>query len=582
MRQVRAPGVYFEPSEQRIAPLELGTTGVPVFLGITRRGPLDRPVRVTSEARFVEVFGESLPDGYLGAAVHGFYANGGEECYVLRVARVEGPPGEAARTATYPVLDAGGEETLSLEALDPGSWGNHVAVSIIPTTPNRTFLTLDADKGEVTITVKSTHGLAPGTRVQVHDSRNTQWTRVRSVHGKRVTLTAPLIHDFSSSALTYVVAHSFDLVAREDEREERHVGLSLSGASPRFVERIVNENSALLRCRALRPDTPTEQAGPMALDKVRLNGGADGLEGLGPADFIGHDRGPGDRRGLMGLVEYEQIDLVVMPDLMSAFQRSDAFSLRGVEAVQEAAISLCENSLNRFAVLDMPPGCDYEEAQRWRRHFDSDKAALYFPWVVVLEHGRRRTVPPSGHVAGIFARGDREVGVHKAPANAIVEGIVDLDVLLRDVHLGILNDIGVNCMRPFGPRGLRLWGARTVSSDAEWRYVNVRRTVSAIKAAINRGMQWVVFETNDQRLWKQIEREVAIFLGRLYSQGMLAGATAEEAFVVRCDAETNPPDSIDRGMLTTSIGLSVTRPLEFIVFRLTQHLESEAQSAEEV
>ncbi len=582
MRQVRAPGVYFEPNEQRIAPLELGQTGVPVFLGITRRGPLDRPVLVTSEAQFVEVFGEPLPDGYLGAAVHGFYANHGEDCYVLRVARVEGPPGQAAGTATYAVLDGGGEETLLLEALDPGTWGNHVVVSIVPTTPNRTFLTLDADKGAITITVKSTHGLTPGTRVQIHDSQNTQWTIVRSVHGKRVTLTDPLSHDFSSSALTYVVAHAFDLVAREDDREERHSGLSLSGASPRFVERIVNENSALLRCRATRPDTPVEQAGPMALQRVRLTGGTDGLDGLGPQDFIGHDRGPGDRRGLMGLVEYEQIDVVVMPDLMSAFQRSESFSLRGVEAVQEAAISLCENSLNRFALLDMPPGCDYEEAQRWRRHFDSDKAALYFPWVVVLDKGRRRTVPPTGHVAGIIARGDREVGVHKAPANAVVEGIVDLDVLLRDVHLGILNDIGVNCMRPFGPRGLRLWGARTVSSDPEWRYVNVRRTVSAIKAAINRGMQWVVFETNDQRLWKQIEREVAIFLGRLYSQGMLAGETAEEAFVVRCDAETNPGDSIDRGMLTTLIGLSVTRPLEFIVFRLTQHLESEAQSAEEV
>lgn len=581
MRQVRAPGVYFEPNEQRVAPLELGQTGVPVFLGITRRGPLDRPVLVTSEPQFIEVFGEPLAEGYLGPAVHGFYANGGQDCYVLRVARVEGPAGEVALTARYPVLDGGGEETLILEALDPGTWGNQIVISITPTTPNRTFLTLDADAGAATITVKSTHGLGPGTRVRIHDSQREQWTTVRSVQGKRVHLLDPLAHDFSSSALTYVVAHAFDLYAREDEREERYTDLSLSGASPRFVERVVNEFSALVCCKALRPETPVAQSGPMAVAQVKLSGGADGLEGLGPQDFIGHNRGPGERRGLMGLVEFDQIDVVVMPDLMSAFQRSDAFSLRGVEAVQEAAISLCENSLNRFALLDMPPGCDYEEAQRWRRHFDSDKAALYFPWVVVLEDGRRRTVPPSGHVAGIIARGDREIGVHKAPANAVVEGIVDLDVLLRDVHLGILNDMGINCMRPFGPRGLRLWGARTVSSDAEWRYVNVRRTVSAIKAAIYRGMQWVVFENNDRGLWKQIEREVSIFLGRLYTRGMLAGQTAEEAFMVRCDDETNPSDAIDRGMLTTVIGVSVTRPLEFIVFRLTQHLESEAQSTEE-
>ncbi len=582
MREVRAPGVYFEPSEQRIAPLALGESGVPVFLGITRRGPLDRPVRINGEARFVELFGEALPDGYLGPALRGFFDNGGQDCYVLRIARVEGGPDDAvARVAHYTVLDAGGEPTLRIEAVDPGSWGNRVELTVTPTEPNRTFLTLDADAGETEVHVKSTHGLAPGTRIRVHDQNHTQWTTVRRVDGKRLLLTEPLERDFVSSAPTYVVAHAFDVHVRDFEREERFSGLSLAGASPQYVERTLNEQSALIRCTALRPDTPLEQSGPMALAAVRLEGGADGLVDLGPGDFIGHDRGPGDRRGLMSLVEYDLIDLVVMPDLMSAFERSTRFTLRGVEAVQEAAISLCERSLNRFALLDMPPGCDFEEALRWRRQFDSDKAALYFPWVIVLRDGKRQTVPPSGHVAGIYARSDRRVGVHKAPANEMVEGIVDLAVLLRDTHLATLNDTGINCMRPFGARGLRLWGARTTSSEPEWRYVNVRRTVSAIMAAIDTGMQWVVFEPNSPGLWKRIGRQVAAFLGQLYARGMLAGASAEEAFIVRCDRETNPTDVVEAGMLITEVWLSVTRPLEFIVFRLTQRLENEAQSAGE-
>lgn len=582
MREVRAPGVYFEPSEQRIAPLEIGETGVPVFLGITRRGPLDRPVRINGEARFVELFGEALPDGYLGAALKGFFDNGGQDCYVLRVARVEGgPKDEVARAAGYTLLDDGGEAVLTISAVDPGSWGNNVELTVRPTEPNRTFLTLDADAGADEVHVKSTHGLAPGTRVRIHDGQHTQWTVVRRVDGKRLLLDDPLERDFVSAAPTYVVAHAFDVHVRDYEREERFTALSLSGRSPRYVERLLNEQSQLVRCVAHRPATPLAQAGPMAVEGVHLDGGADGLVDLGPGDFIGHDRGPGDRRGLMSLVEYEQIDLVALPDLMSAFERSTRFTLRGVEAVQEAAISLCERSLNRFAILDMPPGCDYEEALRWRRQFDSDKAALYFPWVVVLRDGRRHTVPPCGHVAGIFARSDRRVGIHKAPANEIVEGIVDLDVLLRDTHLATLNDTGINCMRPFGPRGLRLWGARTTSSDPEWRYVNVRRVVSAIMAAIDNGMQWVVFEPNNANLWKRIARQVTAFLGQLYARGMLAGASAEEAFAVRCDAETNPPEVVEAGMLVTEVWLSVTRPLEFIVFRLTQRLESEAMAAGE-
>lgn len=582
MADVRAPGVYFEPSDQRVPPLELGRTGLPVFLGITRRGPLDRPVRVTSEARFVELFGEPVPHSYLSAAIRGFFDNGGDVCFVLRVARVDGAPGEdVARAAALDLLDRAGQATLRVEAQDPGTWGNHLAVELRPSPEIGTLLTRDAAAGSDRVQVKSTHGIAPGTLVRLTAREREQWTVVRSVEGKIVTLVDVLAHDFPSAAPSYLTAHAFELRVHDPDREERFEQLSLYGQSPRFVERVINDRSRLIRVTTLRPGTAPRQALPIDVAGARLSGGSDGLEDLGPDDFIGRDDGPGARRGLMGLVDEAEIDLVAMPDLMAAFQHSKRFrSLRDVEAVQDAAVSLCERSANRFALLDVPPGGDYEEALRWRQQFDSAHAGLYFPWVVTLEGGRR-VVPPSGHVAGIITRSDREYGVHKAPANEQVEGIVDLEVLLQDTHLAMLNDAGINCLRAFGARGLRLWGARTTSSEPEWRFVNVRRTFSSIAAAIERGTQWAVFEPNGPLLWKRLTRMVVGFLMTLREKGMLAGETPEDAFFVKCDDETNPPRDVDRGMLVAQIGLAITRPVEFIVFRLSQRLEDQAQADEE-
>lgn len=583
MTQMRAPGVYFEPNEQRIPPLELGQTGVPVFLGITRRGPLNRPVRLTSVARFSEVFGEPLDDSYLLDALRGFFDNGGTLCYVLRVARtVGGEHEDVAQIAQRHVVDRGGQRTLRIEAQDPGTWGNDLHVTVQMSPEIRTFLTRDAEAGDTTVQVKSTHGLGAGALIRVHDQTKQQWNVVQRVAGKVLTLRDPLNAPFKSAAPAYVTATAFDLTVREYERVERFESLSLFGQHVRFAERVINEQSRLIRVAALRPSTPLDKSGPMEIEAVALAGGSDGLTDLGPADFIGEDKGPGARRGLMSLVEHPDIDLLVMPDLMAAYQQSKRFrSLRDVEVVQDAAVSLCERSENRFAILDVPPGGDFEEALRWRQQFDSAHAALYFPWVVTARGGERRTVPPSGHIAGIFAGSDARHGVHKAPANEVIEGIVDLEVLLQDSHLAMLNDAGINCIRSFAARGLRVWGGRTVSSDPEWRFLNVRRTVSSISYAVERGTQWVVFEPNGPRLWKRVSRLIVGFLAGLREIGMLSGETPEQAFFVQCDGETNPREDVDRGMLVTRIGLAVTRPVEFIVFRLSQRLEDQAQADEE-
>lgn len=591
MAQARAPGIYHEPNEQRVYPLELGRTGVPVFLGFTRRGPLDRPVKVTSEAQFVEVFGEPMSEGYLLPALRGFFDNGGDQCFVLRVARAQGDAeDDVARRATMSVPDRAGAPALVIEAQDEGAWGNGLRVTLTGTQADgRTFLTRDADEGDETLQVKSSHGFSSGMLVCVHDEARDFWTWVTRTEGKLLTLAEPLPADFRSGAPTYVVPHTFSLTVRDYEREERFERLSMHGASPRFVERLVTDQSRLVRVRALRPATPAALALPMDHTDARLEGGADGTSNPGPEDFIGYDRGPSERRGLHGLVEHPEIDVIALPDLMAAYERGRAQdtprrrfrTLRDVEVVQDAVITYCERTRSAFAVLDLPPGADHEEALRWRQQFDSAHAAFYFPWVVTLIGARPVAVPPCGHVAGIISRLDREVGIHKAPANEVVDGVVDLSLLLQDDHLAELNSAGVNCIRPFAARGIRIWGARTASSDPEWRFVNVRRTVSSISAAIERGTQWAVFEPNGPALWKRVTRSIVGFLVGLREKGMLSGSTPEEAFFVQCDDETNAPDDVDRGMMTTRIGLAVTRPVEFIVFRVTQRLEDQAQQDEE-
>lgn len=197
---------------------------------------------------------------------------------------------------------------------------------------------------------------------------------------------------------------------------------------------------------------------------------------------------------------------------------------------------------------------------------------MYYPWVKLLDPntGEKIAVPPSGHVAGIYARNDTERGVHKAPANEIVRGALETELTLTKGEQDVLNPMGVNCIRSFTGRGLRVWGARTISSDPAWRYVNVRRLFNYVEKSIERGTQWVVFEPNDPDLWARVRRDVTAFLTGVWRDGALFGMTPQEAFFVKCDAETNPPDVRDRGQLVIEIGLAPVKPAEFVIFRLSQ------------
>jgi Bacteriophage tail sheath protein len=230
---------------------------------------------------------------------------------------------------------------------------------------------------------------------------------------------------------------------------------------------------------------------------------------------------------------------------------------------------------DRIAILDTPPDLTPQEVHRWRTTdagYDSKFAALYWPWVKVFDpvSGANRFVPPSGHMAGVWARNDDTRGVHKAPANEVVRGVISLQSQITRAEHDLLNPVGVNCVRSFPGRGVRVWGARTLASDAEWRYLNVRRLFNYLEESILLGTQWVVFEPNDHALWARIRRTISAFLVNEWRKGALFGTTPDEAFFVKCDEETNPAEGIDAGQVVCQIGVAPVKPAEFVIFQLSQ------------
>ncbi len=273
--------------------------------------------------------------------------------------------------------------------------------------------------------------------------------------------------------------------------------------------------------------------------------------------YIGRDGGPGARTGLKCFEEIDEISIVAAPGQTSA-------------AVQDALLTHCETRKDRFAILDSPETMS-GGVDKLARPRDSKYGGYYFPWIQVYDPERGNVfVPPSGHIAGVYARTDNERGVHKAPANEIVRGALGLKYNVSKGEQDILNPKGVNCIRLMLGGGIRIWGARTLSSDPSWRYINVRRLFIMVETSIERATQWVVFEPNDHRLWKRVTRTIASFLTLVWRNGALMGETPEKAFFVKCDSETNPPEVIDVGQLIVEIGLAPVKPAEFVIFRIGQ------------
>jgi phage tail sheath protein FI len=366
-------------------------------------------------------------------------------------------------------------------------------------------------------------------------------------------------------------AESFRLVARRGSTEETFDNLT-SKAGDRNAVTTVNAESKLIQL---------EEVGKTAVAKRRPTSGTYQLTGgtsVAPAaidtdDYVGDVQ---ERTGVGGLEELDEVTMVCVPDLVAAFQQG-SMDLDAVKGVQEAIVNHCSNLKDRMAILDSPPGLNPQQVKDWQAanaNFDSAFAALYYPWIEVADPvtGENIEVPPCGHMAGIWSRSDDTRGVFKAPANEPVRGALDLATQVTRGEQDLLNPAGINVIRTFPGRGIRVWGARTLSSDSTWQYLNVRRLFNYIEESILEGTEWVVFEPNDQELWQRIKRTIAAFLTGLWRDGALFGATPEQAFYVKCDEETNPSDIVEAGQVVVEIGIAPVRPAEFVVINIRQLL----------
>jgi phage tail sheath protein FI len=279
----------------------------------------------------------------------------------------------------------------------------------------------------------------------------------------------------------------------------------------------------------------------------------------------GADQAETDTKLIAALDDLKPIDEVALVAIPGATD----------DAVQNAVLDHCENEFaqDRFAILDGRRTTTLTKAAIQGGARDSSYGAIYFPWILVFDPATNAnvTIPPSGHLAGVFARVDSTRGVHKAPANEVIRGALNVEVPVSRQGQAGLNPDDINVIRKFDGN-ITVWGAHTLAGreDAEWRYVNIRRLFLFLRESIDQGTQWVVFEPNEPGLWAKIIRNVTAFLTAVWRDGALFGATAAEAFYVKCDAETNPPELRDLGQIVTEIGVAVVKPAEFVIFRISQ------------
>ncbi|MEV5775425.1 phage tail sheath subtilisin-like domain-containing protein [Streptomyces antimycoticus] len=507
-----SPGVYVEEVESGSRPIEGVGTSVAAFIGFAQKGPFNEPTLITNWTQFTTVFGDFVEGTYLASSIYGFFANGGGICYVVRIGDAEEaePGGEREGTA---------KEVASGPSAQLGPY-------VVRTLPGVT--------GEITVEVADPEGDDPPQDV---------FALVVKRDG--------------------VVAETYPAVTTKRSKEN--------------VATQVRARSQLIRLeepgRGAAPARPESQVVTLAASPGAGPGAGAAVvpDALSADSYVGD---PDQRTGFGGLEAVEEITMVAAPDLMSAYQRG-AVDLETVITVQRGLITHCEAMGDRIAILDPPPALSPRQIKTWREEttgFDSRYATLYYPWIKVFDPavGRDAFVPPSGHIAGVWARNDETRGVHKAPANEVVRGAVALQTQITKGEHDLLNPIGLNCIRAFPGRGIRVWGARTLADDASWRYLNVRRLFNYLEESILAGTQWVVFEPNDDALWARIRRTISAFLVNEWRKGALFGLTPDEAFYVKCDRETNPPESIDAGQVICEVGVAPVKPAEFVVFRLAQ------------
>jgi phage tail sheath protein FI len=540
MPEYLSPGVYVEEVDRGPKPIEGVGTSMAAFVGFTEKAELVRevggelvvenllnhPQLVTNWTQYVERFGGFVAGVNLPQSVYGYFMNGGSRCYVVSVRTF--PKAEAT------LVNAQGKPALSVRARMAGAEGMKLRVRVGD-------LALPAPAPAAK---KGAEGEAP--QAAPEEGGDYGFT----LHVEKETATGGWKYLETLSGVKFQTA----LV----EGKKRTVLTFKNNKLPKFVELAVLEETSLEKA------VPREQEQPLMIEKKLLE-----------APQLGEFRGDvSERKGVEGLEVLDDVTMLCVPDLMTTMP-GEKLNLDMVKSAQMLMIAHCERMGDRVAILDVPPDLTPQEVKKWRMDvagFDSSYAAMYYPWIKVMDPVTEVLVniPPSGHMAGLWARSDNTRGVHKAPANEIVLGAVGLAYQTTKGEQDTLNPIGVNCIRAFPGRGIRVWGARTLSSDPSWRYINVRRLFNYVEKSIENGTQWVVFEPNNRKLWARVNRDVSSFLRMVWRDGALFGSSPAEAFYVKCDDELNPPESRDLGRLIVEIGLAPVKPAEFVIFRISQ------------
>lgn len=545
MPEYLSPGVYVEEVDRGPKPIEGVGTAMAAFIGFTEKAEmarevdnellvenlLNRPQLVTNWTQYVERFGGFVPGVNLPQAVYGYFTNGGSRCYIVSVRTF--PKAEGV------LMNAQGKPALTVRARQAGVGGLKLRVRV-------GNLALPAPAtGKKSATAETEGAPAPAETSEIgageygfsilveKEATSGGWKNVETIDGLRMQ--------------TAVV-----------EGKKQPVLVYKNNKLPKFIELEVMDNNSLEKAM------PREQEQPLSIDKKLL-------EAPQAMDFRGD---VSERKGVEGLEVLDDVTMLVVPDLMTTMP-GEKLNLDMVKSVQTMMIAHCERMGDRVAILDAPPDLNPQEVKKWRMDiagFDSSYAAMYYPWVKVMDPATDTVVkmPASGHIAGLWARNDNTRGVHKAPANEVLSGVIGLAYQTTKGEQDTLNPIGVNCVRSFPGRGIRVWGARTLSSDPAWRYINVRRLFNYVEKSIENGTQWVVFEPNNRKLWARVSRDVSSFLRTVWRDDALFGSSPDEAFYVKVDDELNPPESRDMGRLIVEIGMAPVKPAEFVIFRVSQ------------
>ena len=416
--------------------------------------------------------------------------------------------------------------------------------------------------------IKNASGFQTGDIVAFSDGNEIQYNKISSVQDNLISFTK----EFSGEVTDNNILPSKTISTCEFNVEVKYEDVSLNVRAANYVKNKMAKSDMLnISCNISETE---ELDAPFSMlagkDKnilvIGLDGGADGTkEALSPSDFIGTDNGPGKRTGIQSFIDNDIVSIIAVPGVTDA-------------NVQLSLTAHCESLGSRFAVLDLPMDSKkIDDVMAHRNIFDSSYAALYHPWIEIFDplDKKNTAIPPSGSVMGIYARSDNSRGVHKAPANEIIRACVGLDCMYNKGEQDILNPKGVNLIRSFPGQGIRVWGARTLSSNSLWKYVNVRRLFIYLEESIKANTNWVVFEPNDELLWVRVKRTIDVFLNTVWRSGALAGGSPAEAFFVNVGRETMTQDDIDNGRLICVIGIAPVKPAEFVIFRITQKTSSD-------